>query len=361
MAMHKAREMLKMELIGETSAHIDGAIAEIVSYPNGAPGGFLWVTGESFHRGDAPLGFDLTDMKSGQPWLENIQMAMWFFGPSQVQDPGYVYRWLNDHMENHAPLYMTTEIPWRGNMPNLNEYGQYVDEEIHAALVRSGFDQIRHSVDGPYFRFWAAAKSASTDHRVFQKVESQLAKGNWRVAVEALGELDDSLESLAAVREYALLLAACHDLAGNTRQSYTALTEALRMDPDCARAMCGLGRLAALNNDMDGAMLFFESALKKSPCMVAALRGRAVVCEMMGDLQTAYEDMMDASNFRPFEEDLILDVVRLGNSLGHYDEIATWLAERNALTAASAEAQKLTSTMPTRMPNGEEAEVRASC
>jgi tetratricopeptide (TPR) repeat protein len=160
------------------------------------------------------------------------------------------------------------------------------------------------------------------------KVETALTAGNWQAAVEALGKLDDRLDSLAAVGEYALLLAACHDLAGNTARSYAALTEALRLDPQCGRALCGLGRLAALNEDLDGALLFFDAALRKSPYLVAALEGRATLNEVLGNLRSAYEDLLDASSFRPKDRELLLDVIRVGNQLGLQDELSFLLSDR---------------------------------
>ena len=330
--MERARDMLKMDLIKEEIRGAAGAVVEIVSYPNGDPGGYYWVNGEAFHRGDAPIGFDLNDMKNGQPWLGDIETALWLFGPSQVKEPGVVYRWVHSRMSPDAAFYVANEIPWRGKSPQMQDYVNYTDEEIHASLVRGGFENISHSDEGPYFRLWKASRSSSIHPELFYKVESHLSAGKWRTAVEALGELDDKLDSLPAVREYALLLAACHDLAGNTSQSYAALTEALRIDPQCGRAMCGLGRLAAIKQDFEGALLFFESALKRSPSLVAALEGHALVCELMGDLQSAYEDMVDASNFRPRDEDLMFDVIRLGNRLGYQDEVASFITTRNTTT-----------------------------
>lgn len=324
--------MLNMELIKEQARDIAGPVVEIVAYPNGEAGGFFWVDGPAFNRGDSPIAFDLNDMTTGQPWLNDIHLAVWLFGPSQVKEPTTVYRWLHYNMAIEGVLYMANEIPWRGKMPQTREFGHYSDEEIHASLVRSGFEEISHSVDGPYFRLWRAYKSESIDPRLFQTVEAHLQSGEWKTAVEALGELDDKLDTLAAVREYALLLAACHDLAGNTAQSYAALIEALRIDPDSGRAMCGLGRLAAIKNDFDGALLFFESALKRSPSLVAALVGRALVCELQGNIEAAYEDMIDASSFRPRDEDMIFEVIRLGNLLGRTDEISTFITARNAVT-----------------------------
>ena len=328
----QARDMLKIELIKENVRDVSGAVIEVVSYPNGDPGGYYWINGDSFNRGDAPIAFDLTDMTSGQPWLNDIAMALWMFGPSLVKDASVVYRWLHAHMAVDGVLCLANEIPWRGKMPQRNEFGHFSDEEIHALLVRSGFENIGFSDEGPYFRLWRATRSATITPDMFYKVESQLKRGNWRDAVEALGELDDCLDTLPAVREYALLLAACHDLAGNTTQSYAALTEALRMDPECGRAMCGLGRLAAIKQDFDGALLFFESALKKSPTLVAALEGRALICELLGDFKSAYEDLVDASNFRPRDEDLLFEVIRLGNLLGYQDELSTFISTRNAIS-----------------------------
>lgn len=332
-ALRRARDLLKIDLIREKAKKIDGPILEIVSYPNGKPGGFCWMNGEAFARDDAPLGFDFQDMETGQPWLKNAKMAIWLFGPSRVEEPNYVYRWLSEILDAEAPFYMVTEIPWRGKLPLEGEYGQYGDEEIHATLVRSGFENIRHTMSSPYFRLWSSSKSPNGHYKIFQRVERHLAKGSWRVAVETLGELDDHLDNMSSVREYALLLAACHDLAGNVRESHAALSETLRIDPNCARAMCGLGRLAALNEDLETAALLFESALQVSPCMVAALRGHAIVCEVVGDEEEAYRDIVDASNFRPTDRELLFEAIRLGNLLGKQDEIAVYLQERTAAMA----------------------------
>ncbi|MBN2715522.1 MAG: hypothetical protein JXX14_06680 [Deltaproteobacteria bacterium] len=328
--MGQVRDILKLELIKDDASNTDGAIVEIVSYPNGEPGGYYWVSGAAFNSGDAPIAFDPGDMDNGQPWLNDIHLALWLFGPSSVREPGRVYRWLHAHMAKNSRLYVANEMPWRGKMPQMNEYGHYTDEEIHASLVRAGFENIRCNEDGPYFRLWMSSRSESIHSEMFHRVESQLGQGDWRGAVESLGRLDDFLDTLPAVREYALLLAACHDLAGNITQSYVALTEALRIDPSCGRAMCGLGRLAAISQDLDGALLFFESALKKSPALVAALEGHALVSELRGDLRSAYEDLIDASNFRPKDEELLLEVIRVGNLIGYQDELASFVSARNA-------------------------------
>lgn len=335
-ALGEARKKLKVDWFQEKALNIKGAVVEIVSYPNGKPGGYIWFSGKSFAKGDVPVGFDYNDMNNGQPWLEDIQMAIWLFGPSRVEEPLQVYRWLNHAMADGATFYMTTQIPWSGKMPLDFEFGQYSDEETHAALVRTGFNRIGQSVNGPYFRLWNATKSKEVDSYIFQRVEKHLNAGNWRVAVELLGQLDEKLDSLAAVREYALLLAACHDLAGNTKQSYAALSETLRLDPECGRAMCGLGRLAALNGDFVGASIFFESALKKTPCLVAALRGHAAICEMVGDVEQAYKNIVDASNFRPMDENLLFEVIRLGNTIGLQDKVALYLKQRNEIKQAAS-------------------------
>ncbi|MBN2528290.1 MAG: hypothetical protein JXR76_17995 [Deltaproteobacteria bacterium] len=354
--MKRARKMLKLELLKDVASKTNGPLVEIVSYPDGNPGGFLWLNGASFNRGDVPIGFNLEDMQRGQPWLDDIRFAVWLFGPTQVKNPLKVYRWLNRHMSWNATFYMATEIPWRGKKPQFHEYGHYADEEIHASLVRSGFERIHHSVDSPYFRIWTAQKSHCLSPELFQRVEEQLSRGNWREAVDALGKLDDKLDSLPAVREYALLLAACHDLAGNTAQAYAALSEVRRLDGDCARALCGLGRLAALDDDLWGALAYFDLALKKSPQLVAALHGRALMCESLGDYTTAYEDLVDASNFRPQDEALLRDVIRLGGMLGLNDELDGFIAERNA----AADVFEVSQFLP-HMPFDSEPIIRLSC
>jgi hypothetical protein len=86
-----------------------------------------------------------------------------------------------------------------------------------------------------------------------------------------------ALSSLAEVREYALLVAACHDLAGRTELCLDALEETLRLDPACTRAMCGIARLYALEGHLDSAAALFASALDVEPAYEAARCGLQAV------------------------------------------------------------------------------------
>ncbi len=319
--------MLRLEMINKV-ADVKGTVVEVLSWPNGEPAGYHWDNGRDFANGGAPVAFDFRKSSSELPWKDKIHAVIWFFGPSKVKSPQSVLAWLHARMSDDGMIHLTNEIPWHGKTSQTQEFALYNNEEIHALLVRNGFNCIEHLEEGLYFRHWRARKSTNVVPERFMKVETELTNGDWQAAVAALGKLDDQLDSLPAVREYALLLAACHDLAGNTARSYAALTEALRLDPRCGRALCGLGRLAALNDDLDGALLFFDSALRKSPYLVAALEGRATVNEMLGNYRSAYEDLLDATSFRPGDRELLLDVIRVGNQLGLHEEVTSLLFTR---------------------------------
>jgi len=63
--------------------------------------------------------------------------------------------------------------------------------------------------------------------------------------------------------------------ADRVRGARDAFAQALRLDPDCALALAGLGQLASLAGDTRGALSRYEEALRLDPDCVPALRGRA--------------------------------------------------------------------------------------
>ncbi|MCP4679853.1 MAG: hypothetical protein GY854_31045 [Deltaproteobacteria bacterium] len=273
----------------------------------------------------------LTDDPSGDTEdssKEPAGMALWLFGPERVTDPAAIYRLLYDNLAKDGILVIASEAPWPGKILCPGEYGEYTSEETASALTRAGFKDITSLIESPFFRMWKTNVEPGSAHQVLFEAEKCLGSGNWNAAEEQLMKLKEPLESVEAVREFALLVAACHDLAGRPEQCLDALTETLRIDPNCARAMCGLGRLSALGGDLGSASDFFSSALKLQPALVAALHGQAVIKEAEGNLEEAFPSMMAASDLRPKDDDLMTETVRLGNAAGKQETVSRFVEHR---------------------------------
>ncbi|MCP4601871.1 MAG: hypothetical protein GY847_15385 [Proteobacteria bacterium] len=259
---------------------------------------------------------------------ESAHLVLWLFGPERVPEPPQVYRLLSRNLVEKATAIIASEAPWPGKILSPGEFGEYTAEETAAALVRAGFTEIVQLMEGPFFRLWRARRAVGSAHIALIDAENYLDVGNWREAEKSLESVNEPLGSLEIVREYALLVAACHDLAGRTELCLDALSEALRLDPYCARAMCGLGRVAALKGDLGSAQDFFASALKLQPALVAALHGQAVISEAEGNLAKAFSSMIIASDLRPKDDDLMIETVRLGNAAGKVQQVSRFLEHR---------------------------------
>jgi len=328
-AVSQARNAIKSHTIAPLTANIKDPVIEVLPAANGNPKAFIWVNGQSYQRGDAPVILDSDDMLSdnflgGAP----AGFALWLFGPERVADPGKVYKWLGGAMAHGALLVIASEVPRVGKILSEKEFGNYSEEETAANLVRAGFEGIREMVEGPIFRLWSASRT-STEHReAFAAAQSCLELGEWALATQRLESIEDSIDTLQELKEFAILMAACHDLAGRPLDAMETLFEVLRIDPECARAMCGIGRLSALGDNLQSAAVFFNAALECQPFLVAALQGSAAVEEATGNNDKAWLALKTASDLRPIDEDLLFETVRMGNAAGLQDEIASFLKTR---------------------------------
>jgi tetratricopeptide (TPR) repeat protein len=261
--------------------------------------------------------------------IRKAKMAFWLFGPAHMNDPQGVYKWLSELLYDGAPLVIAEESLWVEKFPDPEEYLKHTTEEICAMLARSGFNKTATHVDGPYFRLWRAQKSSSSAHRYFDAIQILLSKGDWNRALKKLNQMEEHLFDLPSIKEYLLLMAAAYDLKGNLNYAVQTLNEVLRIDPLCARAMCGFGRIAALKGDLKNAYLWFATALEHQPYLVSALLGQSAVYELTGQIEKAYKNMKLASNMRSHDENLLFEVIRLGNLAGQTDDVADYLIKRN--------------------------------
>ncbi len=259
---------------------------------------------------------------------ESAALGLWLFGPERTENPTAVYRSLSESLAPGATVLIASEVPWPGKTLCFDEAAEYTAEETAAAFIRAGFRDIDRVVEGPFFRIWKATKSESRFHTALLFAEDCLSSGDPVSAERALSEITEQSDSAAEVRELALLVAACHDLGGRQAACMEALSEALLLDPRCARAMCGLGRIAALQGDLGSARDFFDAALRCEPALVAALHGKAVLQEATGDIKGAFASMMTASDLRPKNDLLLSETSRLGNQCGKMEEVARFIAYR---------------------------------
>lgn len=258
----------------------------------------------------------------------NPAFGLWLFGPERAENPAAVYRCLAESLADGATVMIASEVPWPGKILGPEEIAEYTAEETSASMIRAGFVDIDRLVEGPFFRIWKATKSGGSAHSSLILAEEFLSKGDFESAERELETITGQMESALIVREFALLVAACHDLAGRRVACMDALSEALLLDPRCARAMCGLGRISALNGDLDSATDFFDTALRYEPALVAGLHGKAAVQEAKGDLEGAFTSMMTASDLRPKNDAFLNDTSRLGNMIGRLDEVARFISHR---------------------------------
>lgn len=259
---------------------------------------------------------------------QDIKLGIWLFGPEREEIPSRTYRMVSETLSPGGSIIVASEAPWPGKILATGEFGEYTTEETVASLIRSGFKDVESIIEGPFFRITRALRSPSDAHVALVEAERCLDQGDHANAELALNSITAQMDSAPMVREYALLIAACHDLAGRPEHALEALSEALTLDPRCARAMCGLGRIAALKGDLASSRDFFQSALRCEPALVAGLHGMAVIEEAEGNLKEAYRAMLTASDLRPKNSDLLSEAARLGNLTGEREDVARFISHR---------------------------------
>lgn len=320
-----AREAVREQIVLPILGRVVGPIVEVSRMSA------IAIRLENFENFDA-YRRALTNSREGVNALavseKNAAAGLWLFGPERVESPTAVYRRLAEALVEGAIVLVASEVPWPGKMLSAEETAEYTAEETTASFIRAGFSDIDRLVEGPFFRIWKATKSENAARGALCNAEDYLSNGDFASAERELEGITAQMDSALVVREFALLVAACHDLAGRQTACLDALSEALLLDPRCARAMCGLGRIAALTGDVDSATEFFEAALRCEPALVAALHGKAVVLETKGDLEGAFTAMMTASDLRPRNDKLLGETARLGNVLGKLDDVARFIAHR---------------------------------
>ncbi|MCU0663000.1 MAG: hypothetical protein MUC50_11820 [Myxococcota bacterium] len=307
-----SRAVLRRSFVTPLSETLAGPIAELHE-ADAEPCLYIWDDPSCYARTEPsriePLAFDPTETN------EKIACVVWLFGPERVCAPDEMLGLLRARLSNDGMIVVSTECPWRGKILAPDEHAEQTDEEAAASLVRTGFGSIERHVDGPFFRLWSARLDPGSAHDLLSQAAAMLEERDHAAAERILSTLDERL-SADGVREFGLLVAACHDMAGRRELAMEALTQILDMDPGCARALCGLGRLAALEGDLEKAGALFDKALTQQPALVAALRGKAAVAEARGDVNGAYASVLAASDLRPTDDHLLVEAVRLGRACG---------------------------------------------
>ncbi len=343
-AIEHAREIIKQQLIIPLMEDLSGPVIEIQSTEH-TPSFHYWNTPDAFLDQCDPVSYASVEELVGTSDFRPAQLAFWLFGPGWVAAPAEVHRFLSQSVVSGGAVVVACETPWSGKILPQGKFAEYTTEEVTAALVRAGFDELAELTGSPTFGLWQGTHQGNSARQQFLRAESLLAQGDWAGAETALMEISDRLGSIHAVREYALLVAAYHDLAGRLPEALAALSEALKLDPQCARAMCGLGRIAALNGDLQSAEEFFKAALDHQPALVAALYGRAAVCEAMNDLKGAFKFISTAAELRPHNASLIVELERLGLQTGCHGELSQFFLQHHGVTLSTA--ASLTTSPPT--------------
>ncbi|MDD5308906.1 MAG: hypothetical protein PHU25_16445 [Deltaproteobacteria bacterium] len=310
-----ARAALKDNVVPGLAAGVQGRVLEIVS--DGELRADSWPDGGAYVNAETPCS-----AAWGVGAAEGARLVIWLLGPERVADTAQVYHQLGRELADGAAVILASEVPWAGKKLCEGEYGEYTAEETTSALVLAGAERIVQMVEGPVFRLWHARIGGGRAHLSLVEAAERLTNGDWLGAENALATMEKPLTSLLAVREYALLAAGCRDLGDSRAACLEALSEVLRIDPCCARAMCGIGRIAALGGDLSTALEFFDAALKQEPALVAALHGRAVALEGLGDLAGALETARMAAELRPASAVMRAKVHQMGEALARPCEIA---------------------------------------
>ena len=276
-ALEDVRAALRVAAVDQIARTTVGGVIEIFAGIAGAPQAAIWHDGGAYARRESPTVLDAEEMDRGGLEGSPAHLAVWLFGPERLARPAAAARWLHLSLAPKSALIVAAETPWPGKALAPDELAEHTAEELTALLTRAGFGAFHQEVEGPVFRLWTARSVAGTGHRVLAEAEDLLRHGDWPGAQNALYDSKVSLSSLAEVREYALLVAACHDLAGRTELCLDALEETLRLDPTCTRAMCGVARLYALEGHLDSATALFSAALDIEPACEAARCGLGAV------------------------------------------------------------------------------------
>jgi len=344
-----AREAVREQIVLPILARVSGRIVEVER--RSAIESAL-VFHEDIHAYRRALTSPSDGADAQQVPSEKAAAGVWLFGAERVENPTVIYRRLAESLADGAILLAASEVPWPGKILSSEESAEYTAEETAAAFVRAGFADIDRMVEGPFFRIWKATKRDNGAHAALCNAEDYLGTGDFASAERELDGITEQMSSTLVVREFALLVAACHDLAGRQAACLDALSEALMLDPRCARAMCGLGRIAALTGDVDGASDFFDAALRCEPALVAGLHGKAVVLESKGDPEGAFAAMVTASDLRPKNDQLLSEAARLGNIIGKLDDVARFFSHRfSAPLRIKSEASDLEVTSASRSRN----------
>jgi Flp pilus assembly protein TadD len=321
-----SREALRESVIFPIIRETGGIIAEVVQRKHSTP-----IINRFEDAAAYEMHFKTNESSPDEQALlvdKKADIAIWLFGPEREVTPSEVLRTLSESVSTDGAVIIASEVPWPGKILASDECGEYTKEETAAMLIRAGFHEIETVIEGPFFRITKAKKCPGNAYRSLIEAEQCLDKGNFVQAEVVLNSLSEQMQSVEMVREYALLVAACHDLAGRHDPALEALSEALTLDPRCARAMCGLGRIAAIKGDLATAKDFFESALDCEPALVAGLHGMAVIQEARGEMKAAYRSMTIASDLRPSNENLLSDAARLGNAVGELNDVAHLISHR---------------------------------
>ena len=317
------RESVIFPLVRKTS----GGILEVSATMRGETPSFL-----CFDSAEEYLSHHLREEApsegGGRRNSDDVNLGIWLFGPERDECPSKTYRIISEKLNPGGSILVASEVPWPGKILAAGELGEYTIEETIASLIRAGFKDVESIIEGPFFRITRALRSQSDAHVALVEAESFLDRGDHESAEKVLNSITTQMDSAPMVREYALLIAACHDLGGRPEHALEALSEALTLDPRCARAMCGLGRIAALKGDIASARDFFRSALRCEPALVAGLHGMGVIEEAEGNLKEAYLAMRTASDLRPKNSELLSDAARLGNLIGELDDVARFVNHR---------------------------------
>jgi len=312
----EASEALARELAERLVREVDGPVLEIrhdgllpaiVSY---------WEDAAAWPGRQPTGGFILGEGAPANSAAASAAFAVWLFGPERAPSPKEILRRLAAHVRVGGTVVVASESPWPGKSLAADEFGEYTSEEIAAYMIRAGVGERMRYAAGEGFAVWIGTRSGNPTFEGIAAAARAVESGQHEVAQRALGSVSRQLDERPAVLELILLTAACHDLAGRYHECADALAEAVALEPRCARAMCGLGRIALLHGESEEARAWFARALALQPALVAGLRGMALACERAGDARESYDHLAAAALLRPGDERMACEAVDLGFSIG---------------------------------------------
>jgi hypothetical protein len=316
MLFREARETLARELAERLVRDVSGAVLEI-RHDGMLPAVVsFWENAASWPGKQPTGGFILGEDTPSNSAAAPAAFAVWLFGPERAPSPKEILRRLAGLVKVGGTVVVASESPWPGKSLAADEFGEYTAEEIAAYMVRAGVgERMRHAA-GEGFAVWIGTRSGNPTFDGIAVAAHAVENGQHEVAERALESASRQLEERQAVLELILLTAACHDLAGRYHECAEALVEAVALEPRCARAMCGLGRIALLLGQTDEARAWFARALTLQPALVAGLRGMALACERTGAARESYGHLAAAALLRPGDERMACQAVDLGFSIG---------------------------------------------